>query len=238
MVSVKEIIENAATILLDENGLRWPVAELVRWYNAGQRDAVTLKPDVNPVDYLIKLSPGPRQELPAGAYMLLQARCNRGADGSYGPAVLPIGRDILDILYPGWAGAESHVNVKFYMLDQRNQRVFYVYPPQPWDRPGQIDTVVSMFPAEVVLANGKIPDSAKIDIGDELANAMVDYILYRAFSKDGAGANATGRAASHLAAFRQALGLTGQVEEGMGDDVEFYKQRSRERRAAKAEAGR
>jgi hypothetical protein len=44
------------------------------------------------------------------------------------------------------------------------------------------------------------------------AGALMDYVLYRAYSKDGEVPNSAARAVAHYQAFEAALGMTAQAD--------------------------
>ena len=53
-------------ILLDTDKVRWTDAEKLRYLNAGQRQAVILKPDAYTVSTVYKLGAGTKQSVPDG----------------------------------------------------------------------------------------------------------------------------------------------------------------------------
>jgi hypothetical protein len=84
------------------------------------------------------------------------------------------------------------------MFDDRDPKHFYVYPPQPAANPGYVEIIYSSAPS-AASADGNI------SIDDVYANALLDYILYRAYSKDADYAANNQRALGHFQAFQLSL---------------------------------
>jgi len=220
-ILASEIIEKVKILLLDTTVAatrRWPDPELLGWLNSGQRDIVVLKPNANTETREVTMIAGTRQSIPDDCYALIEVVRNVG-----GRAILPINREALDATRPDWHQATARAEAQYYVFDSRDQETFYLYPPQP-ATPGDVEIILSVLPADVP-AVGSV-----ISLDDSFETILIDYIMFRAFTKDGSNSKAAERAAMHFSSFRQSLGLKGQAEDVMNPDVEFYKQRSRDRR--------
>jgi hypothetical protein len=86
------------------------------------------------------------------------------------------------------------------VFDPRAPKQFYVYPPS--NGTGYVELMYSAIPATVASL------AAAITVDDIWANALMDYILYRAYSKPYVADPA--RAMAYYTAFAQALGLNSQ----------------------------
>jgi len=199
--AVNDIVDRAETILQDTTNVRWPSAELVDWLNAGQVEVVLLKPNSHVTHAAVVLVISEtKQSIPSAGIQLIDVVRNMGTGGSTpGDAIRLIDRKLLDEQVPDWHSATGSAVVKHFMFDPRNPRNFFVYPPQPGSSPGYVDIVYSATPA-AASAGGNIT------LGDEYANVLLDYILYRAYQKDADYAENSQRAALYYQAFIGALG--------------------------------
>jgi len=199
-VAVNDIIDRAETILQDTTNTTWPELELVDWLNAGQAEIVLLKPEASVTNDSIALAVSEtKQSLPSGGIQLLDVVRNMGTDGTTpGKAIRLIERRILDEQIPDWHSETGDAVVKRFMFDERDPKHFYVYPPQPAASPGYVEVVYSSAPT-VVASDGDI------SIDDVYANALLDYILYRAYSKDADYAANNQRAMGHYQAFQLSI---------------------------------
>lgn len=198
---VSAIVSRAATILQDTTNVRWPEAELVDWVNDGQREIVLLRPEAGAKTAVHQLVAGAAQTLPSDGTELVEITRNMGTDGTTpGPVARIIDREELDAIDPDWPTATASATVVHYIYNARNPTGFYVYPPQPASGQGYVEVVYAATPATV--ASG---DSLGLD--DIYASAVLDYVLYRAYQKDGEQAESARRSNTHYTAMLNALGV-------------------------------
>jgi hypothetical protein len=198
-ITAESIIERATIIIQDETGTRWPSEELLKWLNDGQREVVMLKPDAYAQNESVALDTGTKQSLPADGISLIDVVRNMGVDGSTpGKVIRLIDRRILDDQHPDWHSVDQVGDVDHYAFDQRDPRHFYVWPPA--DGTSQVEVIYSAAPTEILVA------SNTISLDDVYANALLDYILYRAYSKDADYTGNAQRALAARASFMQSLG--------------------------------
>lgn len=193
VVNAQAIIERASVILQDTSNIRWPVNELLNWLNDGQREIVALAPDAYTRTENVLLVPGTKQTIPGIGIRLIDISRNMGVTGATpGRAIRPVDRAVLDAQRPNWHFETASAEAKHYMFDRRNPKVFYVYPPQP-NVPGYVEITYSSAPTDV-------SQGQPIVIDDIYANALLDYILYRAYSKDAEYTQNAERAQMHYKA--------------------------------------
>lgn len=205
-ITAQTQVERARIIIQDDTGVRWPDSELLGWLNDGQREIVVLKPDSSVNNENLQLVEGTKQEIPAAGISLVDVIRNMGTDGSSpGKSVRLINRKVLDEQLPDWHSATPNAVADHFAFDDRDPKHFYVYPPQPSVNQGYVEIVYSSSPADAALGD-------VISVDDVYANALVDYMLYRAYSKDKDYAGNGGRASAHYQAFLRALGLKEQAE--------------------------
>jgi hypothetical protein len=210
-IKAAEILDRVRTILQDttSGGMRWKDEEMLQWLNDGQREVALLKPDATAVNDDVKLIAGTLQSIPDGGISLLNITRNMGTDGaSPGKAVRIVDRDILDIENPNWHIDTANSEVLHYVYDTDDPEHFWVYPPQPTANMGYINMVYSSSPAAVA----NFTATTSITIPDIYSNQLVDYMLFRCYSKDAGYAGNAERANTHLNLFRQSLGAKTNVE--------------------------
>lgn len=204
-ITAQSVIRRVIETLQDNTSIRWPVSELVRYLNDGQREVVLYRPDSMVTNATVSCVAGTKQSLPANGAKLIEVV--RNASGAK-KAVRLTNREILDAQTPGWHNLPGSVDVLHYMYDPRDPRVFYVYPPAT--ATAQLDIVYAAYPTDITEpADGALYTAVTGNIGlpDIYGNVLQDYILYRAYTKDSEYAGNAARAQAHYAAFANALGI-------------------------------
>ncbi len=169
-VRTSEILNRVAIILQDTTKVRWPDDELLAWLNDGQREIALHKPNscVKTIDH--SLTSGTKQTLPADAISLGKVVRNSG-----GPAVRLVTRSVLDDQIPNWHDPRlASAQVKHYVYDEMNPTVFYVYPPASG---GSVELFYFANPTDCSVGGN-------LSVADIYASVLVDYVLFRAYSKD------------------------------------------------------
>ena len=205
-LAARDIIRRCIDILQDGTSVRWPVDELIRYLNDGQREVALYRPDALVTNSTVALAEGAKQNLPADGSKLIEIIRNNSPTSKR--AVRLVNREILDAQTPGWHSLQVQNEVVHYMYDPRDPTIFYVYPPATTQ--AQVDMVYSVYPTDIAEpgAGSEVTDViGDLDIPDIYGNVIQDYILYRAYSKDSEYAGNAQRAQAHYAAFANALGL-------------------------------
>lgn len=208
---VVDIVKRAQTILQDTTATRWPLTELQGWLNDSYKEIVILRPDANAASATVSLAAGARQKChDAGSVNLpnllrvLDVVRNIHASSDK-RAIRRTDRKILDDQRPTWYTDTATYSIQHYIYDDRNPHEFMVYPPATAG--ATIELVYSSVPTSHNLTEAELSSSSEvIRLDDIYANAMLDYILYRAYSKDAEYAANGQRAQAHYAAFSGALG--------------------------------
>ena len=206
------ILARIKDILQDTTSVRWPEAELLRYLNDAQREIVNYRPESSATTSNIQLVTGTKQSLPSGGLRLIKVTRNM-SDASGGAtgkrAIRIINVDILNTQEPDWndpnvAGDAAHGTVvKHYIFDEDDPRNFYVYPGVAGN--AFVEIVFSNSPTD--LAN----TSAVISVDDIYANAIMDYVLFRAYQKDSEYAGNAQRANQHYQLFMNCIGQGNQA---------------------------
>lgn len=204
-VTAQSIIRRAVETLNDTTSVRWPVAELVRYLNDGQREVGTYRPDALVSGATHALSAGSKQALPANGIKLLDIVRNASEDSSR--AVRMTNRQILDAQIPNWHSLTGTTEILHFIYDPRDPLVFYVYPPAAASG-AAVYMIYAGYPQAITEpAEGSTYTAVTGNIGvpDIYANALLDYVLYRAYTKDTEYAGNAARATAHYQAFVNAL---------------------------------
>lgn len=205
-IPAQSIIRRVVETLQDNTSIRWPVSELVRYLNDAQREVILYRPDAAVTNASVTLVAGSRQSLPSGGTKLVEVVRNSAGTKR---AVRMVNREILDAQLPGWHAQTGVTEVLHYMYDPREPRVFYVYPPAAASG-ASVEVTYASVPADIAEpADGALYTAVSGNIGvpDIYANAVQDYVLYRAYTKDSEYAGNAARAQAHYAAFANALGV-------------------------------
>lgn len=186
MATVQEVFnEVRATIHDEESGnYRWSDAELLTYYNAGLRQTVQILPEANTVETIETISNSiARQALPAGGIKFIKASRNYADDGTTaeGP-VRYVEKDALDTFDPDW---EYDTTVKadvanffeHFCHDSKEPTVYYLYPA-PVTAVKKCAIVYSAIPVSATVVGDTVV------LADEYFNALVQYVLYRALTKE------------------------------------------------------
>ena len=205
-IPAQSIIRRCVETLQDNTSIRWPVSELVRYLNDAQREVILYRPDAAVTNASVPLVTGSRQNLPVGGTKLVEVVRNSAGTKR---AVRMVNREILDAQLPGWHAQTGVTEILHYMYDPREPRVFYVYPPAAATG-AAVDLSYASMPADIAEpAEGALYTAVTGNLGipDIYGNAVQDYVLYRAYTKDSEYAGNAARAQAHYGAFANALGV-------------------------------
>ena len=214
-ISAQSIVHRVVDILQDTTSVRWPVSELVRYLNDGQREVVLYRPDATIKSATVECVAGAKQTLPTDGAKLIDVIRNSASAGT-NKAVRMVAREVLDAQIPNWYGLSGELDVVHFTYDPRDPKTFFVYPPALTTT--RVDITYSAFPTDVSEpAAGSTYDdvSGNLDLPDIYGNVVTDYILYRAYSKDSEYAGNAQRAQAHYGAFANALNIEVQGTTGV-----------------------
>jgi len=229
-VQVSDVLLRAQKLIQDETGIRWPVPELAGWFNDATREVAIHKPSASSKSVVLPMVKGTRQTIPTGALMLMRVLRNLkpgSTDTSRlgARSVRLVNRDVLDTQHPDWHDEDrlpfSNV-VKHFIFDESDPTAFYVYPGN--DGQGQVEALISRSPDAIATSGTNANDyNIGMPLPDVYANAVLDYVLYRAYSKDASFAEHAQRAGSHYQAFASSLGIKLSNEQGAGPTMAGYR---------------
>lgn len=202
-----DLINRVSITLQDPTFVRWTQGELLNYLNDAQRQIVLFRPDAKAVNAPFTCTNTAKQTLPAEGLRLINVLRNTG-----GRAVTKVDRSILDVQLPTWYETAALADgVKHYVYDALDPKNFYVFPKPAAAH--QIDIVYAISPVDIVISN-YTTDVQVIGIDDIYANALMDYMMYRAYQKDSEFANLN-RAGVYYQAFTTSLGIKSQADGGL-----------------------
>lgn len=221
-VKVTDIIRRVEYVLQDTN-IRWPRVELQNWLNESYMAITLLRPDANAKSGAFTCATGSRQVLTAvfpSALRLLDVTRNLAATSSY-KVIRLVARSVLDDQRPGWHAETGTVNIQHYTFDPRQPKEFFVYPPATTS--AEIEVVYADAPGSHSLTEAQLdPDGGSnevIKLDDIYMSPIIDWVLYRAYSKDAEyGANEA-RAQGAYGAFNAAIGAKSQTDTAVSPSV-------------------
>jgi len=214
-VKVTDIIRRVEDVLQDTN-IRWPRLELQNWINESYLAITLLRPDANAKSGSFTCVEGSRQTLATAfpsSLRLLDVTRNVAATSAK-KVVRLVARSVLDDQRPAWHSETPTVNIQHYTFDPRQPKEFFVYPPASTN--AQIEVVYADAPQAHALTESELnPDTGStevIKVDDIYTSPIIDWVLYRAYSKDAEyGANEA-RASASYQAFNSAIGAKSQTD--------------------------
>ena len=231
MFTARDIFEKAGILLNDTGKLssvrRWPLLELCGWLNDGLGAIVIQKPSATAKNVTLPLVRGTLQTIPDGYVSILRPvrnMRNGSSDSQPRRTISVVSNEQLSDVNPAWHD-EYSVNyaqqVKHFVFDEVNPRAFYVYPGN--DGTGAIEAVLCAEPQVVAPLNEYVDElssyEVEIELEDIYAGVLLDYVLYRARSKDAQDAGSATRAALHYQQFANALGIKINVEANTSPNI-------------------
>jgi len=220
-ITAASIVHRATDLLQDQTSVRWPANELVRWLNDAQRAIIKVRPDSMNTMASFRCSVGTRQNLlsatAAGGSTALTPVPSKlieitrnTASASAKKAVRLVPREIMDAQTPGWHALTGVIDILHYMFDPRDPRTFYVFPPALVT--AELEVMYSAYPTDVtepadgVLWSAVGGGTATVSLPDIYSDDILNYILFRAYSKDSEYAGNAQRAQGYMAILAQSLG--------------------------------
>lgn len=202
--TARSLVERAHVQLQDTDGVRWPAYELVAWLNDAQRAYLVVRPDQKCTTQAVPLMAGFRQAIPAEAMGLMDISNN--STGAM-RRITKVDMLTLDSVLPTWRSATASTQVTHFMHDMREPRTFHVYPPAAIG--AQVDMTYSLYPVDVpvpALGGPASTVTGDIDLPDHAAEALLNFVLYKAYSKDAEFGGNSQLATGYLALFNAAVG--------------------------------
>lgn len=218
MSTAATILTTVRDLLVDTEptGYRWSNAELLRYLNAAQRQIVFFRPDANAVEVVHSVADtNPLRSIPTDGFKFIKVVCNISQNGDRGGRVQLVQVDVLDSLEPEWrrnVSTTASIDNFYsnYVFDPRQRKNFWLYPRPVAGR--NVYILYAATPTDVAATTSNMTLSAAFD------SAMVEYVLFRALSKEGRYAHPSDHAMKHWNNFLQMLGVNAQAYDALVDE--------------------
>jgi hypothetical protein len=205
-IKVIDVIKRVEDILQDSS-IRWPRIELQNWINESYLQIVLMRPDASSKANTLTCVAGTRQTLAVGfpsALRLLDVVRNL-ATTSDKKVIRQLSRSVLDDQRPSWHTETGTVNIQNFTFDPRQPKEFFVYPPATTAT--RVEVVYADSPGAHALTEAQLdpgagtPSTVVINLDDTYLSSIIDWVLYRSYSKDAEYAANAQRATAHNGAF-------------------------------------
>ena len=219
-MKVSDIISRARILLNDQDGTRWLDNELVSWINDAQKLIALVRPDSSVSNSTVTLVAGTKQSIPAGGFRLLDIIRNIALDGiTGGRSIRVVDREVLDSQDPMWHTTTAAGTIKHFIYDNRNPLAYYVYPPAIAGT--KIEVMYSVSPTEIVYNSGNVAGTMNTDltVADIYLESVLNYAMYRAYSKDAEFSQNPQLAAGYLQTVYSMLGIKTQKDVAFSPDL-------------------
>lgn len=216
-----DITSRARLLLNDIDATRWLDAELFKWISDAQKLVAMMRPDASVATFVMTLIAGTRQTIPATGFRLLDVVRNVTTVTGTTPAdqvvtvpgrsVRIVDREVLDTQDPYWHTNTASSEIKHFIYDNRIPTLFYVYPPAT--NTAKLEVVYSVAPTDVTAAGNTL------SISDIYQDVILNYVMYRAYSKDAEYASNASLADGYLNVVNAMLGMKTQKDVGYSPDL-------------------
>lgn len=211
--AVADLLAEVAGLLNDrEPGaeyVRWTKLDLLEYMNDGVMQAFLVRPQLFSHNETIDLVPGAAQTLPDGCNLQKML----GTDGETKPA-----RKLDESMLAIYGGQSCNCSCGPYKIDgytsnPTDPNHFFVDPPVPDDGVTHKATITCLQEpkpvAAVVDGSGAVTDfnPADLSIKGKLHNAVIEWMLYRAYSVDMESPQSNNKMTFHVKHFYEMLGL-------------------------------
>lgn len=198
MISVADVLDRLAILLVDEDFTRWTKPELLGWINDAVSEIIIRRPAAGGKFMPVTLQAGVMQTLPDTVTMIFDVTRNLPS----GKGIHIAERQRIHESEPDWFSLDGTGTIKHYCYDNRVPNAFYVYPP------ALAGTIVEVSAA--VIPDKVDSETDHIDMAELYLSPIVSYAMYRALMKDAEESNWQ-VSMVYFQAFNEALGSNTQV---------------------------
>lgn len=203
-IAVVDVLGRVNTQLRDPGFIRWTRSELLGYFNDAVRAVALKRPDATASILAFTCVAGVKQQLPDTVYQLIDIV---GQDS--GRVVVSADRVTLDTADPMWRATSGEDMAEAWLYNPALPQFFMLYPGV--SEGVGLELAVSLYPTEIALDDLDDEDPVAMPINDIFVNPVVDWCLYRAFSKDAVGQD-DNLAKQHLQNYNDAMGVKNKVD--------------------------
>ncbi|MCG7586745.1 DUF6682 family protein [Photobacterium sp. OFAV2-7] len=187
-MKVQEIVDRVSRDLVDPRNVRWTRAELIDYLNDAIAAILIRRPDLSRTTANKQLT-GNTLTLPDDAYQILTVNHIDNIAAQY------VDINKLNQLYPDWRVTEGVPSC--WTRNELDETTLFVYP-----KPTAEVTIEFVYSRN--LAAGSETDD--FPLPDLYEGVVVDFMMYRAYNKDGQNASESNKAQLHFQSFATSLG--------------------------------
>ena len=193
-----QLINQAARLVVDKNMIRWDKAFWVDAFNAAVRAVLAVRPDALTKTEVVTCVEGTTQDIPSDARYLIDVLRNED-----GPAVSgPISLKMFNDYRPDWRSSTGAASASGYLYDERNKDKFYLYPGV--NAGVKVECVFAWEPTAI--SESDYDSKLASELNPMYDNAIIEWLVYRAFSEDSEITANNQRAQTAISTFRLLLG--------------------------------
>lgn len=212
---VQRVLESALHELEDDEPgheySRWTKPEMLANVTAAIAALHFYKPDLFFVREQVTLRPGDVQHVDARFSKILSLDANVDKNGREGKPIYESNHPLIKALYrPNQFDALAPYWVRSCAIEPENQRIYYVNPPAPEHPRANVRGMFVLSPPEVTSENQQV-DFPASDAGAWF-NAILDFVLFRAFAKDTESNTSRTKSRDHEIAFMNAVGAKTRLD--------------------------
>ena len=201
------LISKAKILAQDTGNIRWADAEWLGWASDGQREICIVRPPAFSKIANVTMVAGTKQAIPTDGVTFLEYMRSMGAGGATpGLTARKVPRRLLDGQNPGWHAVTAVAVPTHYVFEPLAPKVFYVYPPSTGAQ--QCEILYAASPPDIATI------ATAISLDDIYGSVLIDYMLYRGYSKDAELIGNAERSMLSRKAFENALGLKERADAG------------------------
>jgi hypothetical protein len=196
-LKLRDFIQLVSIQLYDANNTNWSEPELLSWLEEGIGSLAAVRPDLFTQTLEIQLTPGARQSTPPTAVRIMRVLSTSTTANGTRRGVTRFNLRSMTAARPDWELDPPGRARQFSLVSDAD--VFYIYPPQP--APAHFAQVEAVVVPQVPRPTDPGYETATLDVDQRFHRALVDYVLYRTYSKDADVAGQSERALMHYRAY-------------------------------------
>ncbi len=197
-VLVQKIVDDVLKRLNDTAQTRWNANDIVGFISNAEKNIVVNKPDAYAKRIDHPLVAGINQTLPSDNNQLMDIARNVS-----GGRITPVDENLLNSQLVDWSSYTPSQTIQHYTYNPKFPNLFKVFPPA--EIPAAVELYYSAVPPLVTL-NGSI------NLDDIYENPIFLWAMYESYAINAEFADGAANAGAYLQAFRESLGLKGQVQ--------------------------
>lgn len=196
-VVASTIIDAAARELFDVDNIKWSRSELLGFITEAQKQVAIFAPEAHATVADVALVAGAKQVIPATGWQLVDVYNNVTSGGDARRAVRTVSRKLLNTFNPDWMSDTASDEVQNVVFDEQDKRHYWVYPPNTGA--GMLSLAYVAVPDELT------SEATALQVSDAYYTAVLEFVLFRACSKNAEFSPGPQEASRHFQLFAAAM---------------------------------